>query len=377
MIVTINRAEFLDAAKRAASIAPSESPLDVLKGALMEADAASGKLTITSTNMEVALEEKLPCSVQEDGSLVFSARMLTEMLQRLPLDTVLISRPENRGRMALRSENACYEVDVWDRGAFPKPDLPFPEDTVKLSGIPGMAQRTVFATAQDNNKPLLKCVNLKFTNVGLRAAGSNGNCIVTAKGDDQSKGDISLLIPATSLGKLARMCGDKDEFRVGTTGKNIVFFKENFLFSARLMEGGYIDTDLLLSTIKNSFTVLTDIQDLRGALSSVLTVEPEGKVKLGFHDQRLEFYCGGKYGTASAPVDVIALTGAPTGDYWFASRQLNTCLKALSGTVTLGIAAGGMLTLSTQDAYYMQSAMRAPTEKKTEKTARAAAAKAA
>ncbi len=48
------------------------------------------------------------------------------------------------------------------------------------------------------------------------------------------------------------MCADKDEFRVGTTGKNIVFFKENFLFSARLMEGGYIDTDLLLSTIKNS-----------------------------------------------------------------------------------------------------------------------------
>lgn len=64
MIVTINRSEFLDAAKRAASIAPAESPLDVLKGALMEADAANGKLTITSTNMEVALVEKLPCSVQ-------------------------------------------------------------------------------------------------------------------------------------------------------------------------------------------------------------------------------------------------------------------------------------------------------------------------
>ena len=186
-----------------------------------------------------------------------------------------------------------------------------------------------------------------------------------------------MLIPATSLGKLARMCADKDEFRVGTTGKNIVFFRENFLFSARLMEGGYIDTDLLLSTIKNSFTVLTDIQDMRNALASVLTVEPEGKVKLSFKDQRLEFYCGGKYGTASVPVDVIALTGAPAGDYWFSSRQLGTCLKALTGTVTLGIASGGMLTLSTQDAYYMQSAMRAPTEKKAEKAARAPAAKAA
>ena len=364
MILTVNRAAFLDAAKRAASIAPSESPLDVLKGVLLEADAASGKLTITSTNMEVALEEKLPCCVQEEGALVFNARILAEMLQRLPLDTVQISRPGNCGRMVLRSENACYEVDVWDCGAFPKPDLPFPEDTVKLSGIPSMAQRTVFATAQDNNKPLLKCVNLKFTDMGLRAAGSNGNCIVTAKGDDQSRGNISMLIPASSLGKLARMCADKDEFRVGTTGRNIVFFKENYLFSSRLMEGGYIDTDLLLNNIQNSFTVLTDIQEIRNALSSVITVAAEGRVMLKFRDQRLEFCCFGVQGTASASVDVIALTGTPTGEYWFAARQLNTCLKALKGTVTLGIAKGGMLTLSIQDAYYMQSAMRAPSEKK-------------
>ena len=67
---------------------------------------------------------------------MFSARMLTEMLQRLPLDTVQI-----RGRIITdawpqKRKNACYEVDVWDRGSFPKPDLPFPEDTVKLSGIP-------------------------------------------------------------------------------------------------------------------------------------------------------------------------------------------------------------------------------------------------
>ena len=153
--VTINRAEMLSAIKRASAIAPADSPLDVLRGALLEADAAAGKLTVTSTNLEAALEEKLPCTVQEDGALVFGAKMLAEMLSRLPQDTVQLCRAENQGRMTLRSGDACYEVDVWERGAFPKPDLPFPEDTVKLSGIPAMAQHTVFATAQDNRKPLL------------------------------------------------------------------------------------------------------------------------------------------------------------------------------------------------------------------------------
>ena len=355
--------------KRATTIAPPDSPLDVLKGVLLESDSARKMLTVTSTNLEVALVEKIPCSAQEDGALVYSARTLAEMLQRLPEDTVEISRKENRGRMTLTSGSVSYEVDVWDRGAFPKPDLPFPEDTVKVSGIPAVAQHTVFATAQDKDKPLLRCVNLMFTDAGLRAAGSNGMCIVTAKGDDQSTGDISLLVPALSLGKLAGMCKDEDEFRVGTTGKSIVFFKENFLFSARLMEGGYIDTNSLLKTITNSFTVLTDTKKMREALSSVLSVAPDGRVNLAFEDQKLVFRCSSDWGNASVGIDVIALTGAPTGSYWYSAKQLATCLKALGGTITLGIAQGGMLTISTQDAYYLQNVMRAPTAKKKSKKA--------
>ena len=57
--VTINRAEMLSAIKRASAVAPADSPLDVLRGVLLEADAAAGKLTVTSTNLEAALEEKL------------------------------------------------------------------------------------------------------------------------------------------------------------------------------------------------------------------------------------------------------------------------------------------------------------------------------
>lgn len=359
MDVTINRAECLDAARRAASVAPSKSPLDALKGALLEADADTGKLTITSTNLDVALEEKLPCTVREGGSFAFSAKLLAEILQRLPLETVTITRPNNCGRAVFQSECACYTMDVWERGAFPKPELPFPEDTVKLSGVPTMAKHTVFATSQDSSKPLLKCVNLMFTQNGLKAAGSNGNCIVTAKGDHQSTGDINLLIPATSLDKLAGICTDADEFRVGTTGQSIVFLKENFLFSARLMGGSYIDTEMLIRSIQNSFTVLTSVQEMRNALSVVQSVAPEAsKVTLAFGDQAMEFRCEGCYGSASAPLGIIALTGVPAGEYCFNARQLNTCLKAMTGTVTLGIARSGMLTLSTQDAYYIQNALR-------------------
>ncbi len=59
-----------------------------------------------------------------------------------------------------------------------------PESMVKLSGVPSMVRRAAFATDPNNsNMPLLRCVNLRLTSDGLRAVGSDGVCIVSAKGD--------------------------------------------------------------------------------------------------------------------------------------------------------------------------------------------------
>ena len=71
MRVTINRAELLYAVQCAASIAPSSSPIKEMTATLLETDAASGTLTVTATNMELSLEQKLPCvSCDEDALAV-------------------------------------------------------------------------------------------------------------------------------------------------------------------------------------------------------------------------------------------------------------------------------------------------------------------
>ena len=60
MNFTIERAAFLTAAKRAAQLAPSTSPLEVLKCALLEIDTETRSLHMTATNMEVTLRQDVP-----------------------------------------------------------------------------------------------------------------------------------------------------------------------------------------------------------------------------------------------------------------------------------------------------------------------------
>ena len=362
MNITMNRAELLHAVRRAVNVVPINSPLETLKGVCLEVTAASKSLVLTATNLEVTLKQKLTCDAREDDALVIDAKLLAGMLEKLPGDTVKLERKPGDSRVIVKSGDARYSVSVWERSSYPKTEIPAVTNLVRASGIPSMAKRTVFATDEKNEKPMLKCVHLRFTQDGLRAAGSDGNCVVTAKGDDKSTGDFSVLIPAPSLERLAQMCEDKDEFRVGTTGKKVVFVREGFLFSARLIEADYLDTDFLTSSLKNQFTVLTDVAELRKCLDSVSCVEPDGKVRLSFEGMTLSFQCAGVHGNASDAITVAPLTGMPQGEYWYLTRRLSSCLRSLSGTATLGIAAGGMLTLNTENAFYMQTGVRPEAE---------------
>ena len=324
MNITMNRAELLHAVKRAAAVAPANSPLETLKGVLLEVSAASKSLVLTATNLEVTLKQKLACAAPEDDALAIDARLLAGMLEKLPGNTVELRRKPGDSRLAVWSGGAKYNVSIWERGSYPKAEIPSVTNLVRISGIPSMAKRTVFAADENNEKPMLKCVQ----------------------------------IPAPSLSRLAQMCEDKDEFRAGVNGKNIVFVREGFLFSARLIQEKYIDTDFLTSSLKNQFTVLTDVAELRRALDNVSCVEPDGKVQLSFEGMTFNFRCGGVHGSAQNAITVAPLTGMPQGEYWYLTKRLNNCLRSLSGTATLGIATGGMLTLDTEHAFYMQAGVR-------------------
>ena len=363
-----NRQELLSAAKKAATVVPSISPLEVLKCILMETDTGKGTLTLTATNLEVSLEQSIPTSVceGENVSLAIEAKLLVAMLTQLDGDDVELTQ-DNPAQITLRGGNALYCVPVLAGKEYPHVQFPTPDNTIKVSEIPKMVQRTAFATVDSETTPLFKCVNVKFTSEGLRAVSSDGSCAISARGDQQSTGEASLLVPAPSLEKLARMCSDKDAFDVGIGDRSIVFRKENFAYSARLMAGSYINTDQIFNSLKNSFTVLSDAMELRSALESVSALTRDNRVKLTFSGNSLLLSCCSDFGNSKTSVGVIPLSGNPCGEFFFMVDRLSQSLRAMGGTITVGIAQGGALTLSSEDAQYMQVAMRATAAKKSRK----------
>ncbi len=359
MKIIANRAELLALCRRAARLANDVSPLEELCGFLLEADADTGQLSVSATNLEVSLQGRIKADIREGGSLVLNGKMGVGMLSKLPGElVVLCDRPNNT--LLLAGGKAKYTLGVLPGRRYPPLELPFPADTVQVSGVPAMARRTVFAASDDKTKMAMQCVNLVFSEDGLKAVSSDGSRVMSVKGETKDTGAISMMIPARSLALLAGMCTDEDVFHVGTTGKSIVYMKENFIFSARRMDGEYINTDALFSACKPQFTVLTDGEALYAAVEAVTVLGNGGVVELAFGQNAIALAYAGEDGSARGRLDVVPLSGTPAGTYYYAADKLKECLKAMGGTMRLQVAERGMLVLGTEQASCLSVAMRGP-----------------
>lgn len=367
MKVLANRLELLAICKRASHIASSLSPVEELRGILLEANKAEQMLTATVTNFELSLRCTMKATVKEGGAWVVNAKTLTGMLTLLQGEQVGIHGREN-ATMLIAGGTCRYLISVLPGRRYPKTEIPFPEDTVQVTGIPALARRTVFAVSDNEATPIMRCVNLAFSQDGLRAVGSDGSRVMSVKGDAKSAGAVSLLVPARSIATLAGMVNDSDSLLVGTTGQAVVFMREGLVFSARLVSGSYINTDGLLQSITPLFTVLTDGEALGRALDTVAVVADVGeKLCFDFQGGAIHLSCTYADGSAKGSLEVIPLSGTPTGSYYYPAKKLIENLRVLSGTLKLQVAANGLLLMENEQASCLQTALRAPSTQETAK----------
>ena len=288
MKFTVNRTELLAAAQNAERIAPRVSTIEILQCAYLQAEQDT--LTVASGNLEIALEQQLPAQIDRDGSVVVKAPLLSGMLRLLDGERVTFQM--KNGKLVVSSGSAEYAIPVMDAAQYPRMEIPCPAATVPVSGIPSLTKRTAFAVSEDTARPMLKCVNLIFGADGLQAVSTDSFRIASAKGDRESRGNISFLVPAASLEKLAALVDNREKLQVGTTGKTIVFTKDNFSFSARIMDGPYLAVSQVLSNLKQQFTVLTDAALLRDTILQALSVTgTQNRFSLSFAGNWLTVRC--------------------------------------------------------------------------------------
>ena len=283
MLVHVKRDELLAIAAQTAKAAPKTATSEAVLGIHVEADSRRSMLTLTATNYEIVIRASMGASVEQSGSVVISAALFPAAIASLPEQDVDLET-EHPGQLTIRSGHARFRLSALSGDKYPMPELPFPDDTLPVSGLRSLARNTLFAVAEDGvPSPPMKCVRLHVGPDGLKASASNGFCIMEADGDKQCKGQIELLLPARPLKVLASLSNDSDVYEMGVTGKSLVFWSGTLLFSARLVEGKFPNTSGIFEQFKCQYSVHLDAAEFIRALEVAESVsESNHRVELTF-----------------------------------------------------------------------------------------------
>ena len=366
MQIEINRLELLAAAKNAARVAPSASPMDILNGILVETNDDTGEIFLTATNYEQSIQQKITASVSGSGAVLIKSRLLTNMLSLLDGEFVTITA-DNKPEVATVTGGACsYQIVCLPAKHYPKPVMPLPDETARLSGICSLARRTVFAVSKDEHKPALQCVSVKLRNNSVIAAACDGARMMLIKDTADSPDERELLLPGRSLQMLASISTDEDVFEVGDIGNEVVFTKANMMFTMRKIPGDYIDTTAVLKNITPAYAATVDADKIRENLELLAVGAENEPVNLVLSGSNIILRRNGDYSGAQSSITANISKETPESGFYYNIDNLCKLLQIMTGRVRIEIDSKGIMLVKTKSEVYMELPRRMPAQKEKE-----------
>lgn len=359
MKFTANRTTLLAAVKTAAKIVSEKAPVSEITGLLFEADENNGFISLTGTDIRTIIQMRTPAEhIEESGSAVIKP-IVIEMLSLLGGETV--SFETYRNLLTLRSEETVYEFPFLDAKAFPKTQLPFPEDTIVIKGINPIIKRTVFAASKDTtdySKASLQYVKVSFLNGQATAQASDGQRMAVAQSPHCADGTLEMIMHQKALNVLCSIIKADDELYVGIVGNFAVMMKQDMIFSTMLYQGKFMEVLPIMSQVELACRVTVDAKQFRETAENVASIFGAGDdrcidLKICENSIHLET----KSACAASQCDIPATDTIPTPEegFHYAPHLLLDCLRLTSGPLTMTTDKRGFAILEANQSKYFLS----------------------
>jgi len=233
-----------------ARVANSRGTLPILANVLIK--TSNNRLSISATNLDIAITQYIGGKVSEEGAITVPARLMQDFINSLPSGVINLELEETK----LKISTDQYQSTVNGIVADDFPVMPAISKgkswSVASSLLKKGLQQVVFAASSDESRPVLTGVLIHSLNNKLYLAATDSYRLAE-KEIGASREEVNLLVPATALHDLLRILGDgDDDVQVTHDDQQILFRVGDVELVARLLEGKYPDYRKL---IPESFAV--------------------------------------------------------------------------------------------------------------------------
>lgn len=306
-----------------------KSTMPVLQGIYMNAE--NNQLTLIGSDIDLSIETKINVEVLESGRVVLDARLLSEIIRKLPNSKVEI----------ITTENNCVEITC-NKSKFTLiylnpddfPSLPeINEDsifTINQKTLKNMIKGTSFAIAQDETRPILTGVLFEVKNGKLNLVAIDGYRLALRSEYIDSETSINAVIPGKTLNEVIKILEDEGDVNITFTSNHILFNLGDTKVISRLLEGEFIKYNSIIPEEYN-LNIVAKKEDLLDCIERASLMAKDGNnnlIKLDIEDDLMVITSNSQLGNVREEMNII-LQGQPL-KIAFNSKYLIDVLKIMN-----------------------------------------------
>ena len=221
----------------------------VLGNVWMKADAENHQITLIGFDEILGIQTRFEAQVDSSGVLTLPAKLLGDIISRLPDEDITVEEAEDALTITLISSSGRYQVRGLSAEDYPA--LPEVSDGM-TSALPAGAlleglRGSLFATSADETKQVLTGVHLLAEPEVLEFAATDGHRLAVVQTADETSaagGDdgMNVTIPAKALRELERMLqnyASNEPVVLRFDHTQVVFDLGHQRITTRLLEGQY------------------------------------------------------------------------------------------------------------------------------------------
>lgn len=275
MKIIINQTDLLSAINIAQK-AVSNSNMQILSGILVI--AKDNKLTLMTTDFDISIDTKVPCTVIEEGAFVVASGLFGDIVRKLYNKPINIEKDGDN--ITITSGDAVYNLSTLDSTEFPSMPLVSSESkfSISESDLTKAIDYTTFSTSIDDTKPILRGVLLEADGSKINFASLDGYRLSRFRLATEA-GAMKIIIPAKSLTELRKILRENDEVKISAIDSHVLFEFGHTKFYSKLLEGEFVDYNKLMSTALSN-QALIDRKSLEVALERISLLAIEDKARL-------------------------------------------------------------------------------------------------
>ena len=312
----------------------SKTTMPILEGILIQTN--DNEIKLTTYDLELGIEYKMECDVQEQGSIVVNATMFTEIIRKLPDSEINISLNENN-LLTIDCEGALYKLATMNPDEFPELPKIEVENSVTLeqSALKNMIRKTIFAVSQEETRPIFTGCLFEINNNKLNIVAIDGfRLALRTINIPVPVNDFKAVIPAKTLNEVNKILTDSfDSIKIGVSKNQAVFEMENCKVVTRILDGEFLNYSSVIPTTWQTRirvereSLLNSFERISLIASSSIEKEKKYPVKVTVDIGKLTISCTNQ--TGDAKEEVFISTEGQNLEVGFNPRYFLDSLKAI------------------------------------------------